>query len=249
MNRIWVLWRRELASYVVSPVAYVLLAMFLAVMGLGFWFVASARLVNGATFYDFLRALYGGVAWLGVLIVVPVLTMRSFAEETKSGTLELLLTAPVRETEVVWAKFLAALSMYCLMWAPTLLYFVLLKRALPEGITLDPGAIASTYLGLFLTGSFALSVGILSSILTKHVLVACMSSFALILLWFLSGFLPAISPVPAFREAVTPFSSVLHMLEFSRGVVDTRPVVLYVTSTLLVITVAVRLLESRRWRA
>ena len=248
MNRLWVLWRRELASYVVSPVAYILSAMFLAVMGLGFWLVASARLVNGATFYDFLRALYGGVAWLGVLMVVPVLTMRSFAEETKTGTLELLLTAPVRETEVVWAKFLAALSMYCIMWAPTLMYFMLLGGALPEGITLDPGAIASTYLGLFLTGAFALSIGILCSILTRHVLVACMSSFALILLWFLSGFLPAISPIARVREAAVPFSTVLHMLEFSRGVVDTRHVVLYLISTTLVLNLAMRLLESRRWR-
>lgn len=248
MNRLWVLWRREVASLVVSPVAFLLAAMFLAVMGVGFWFIASVRLLNGATLYDFLRALYGGVAWLGVLMVVPVLTMRTFAEETKSGTLELLLTAPVREGEVVMAKFLGVLTIYSLMWLPTLAYFFLLNRFLPEGITLDNGAIASTYLGLFLTGAFALSVGILCSILTRHVLIACMSSFALLLLWFLSGFLPAISPVPALRALTEPFSAVLHLLEFSRGVVDTRPVVLYLASTALVLNISIRILESRRWR-
>jgi len=249
MNRLWVLWRRELASFVVSSMVFILAAMFLAVMGVGFWFIASVRLINGATLYDFLRALYGGVGWLGMLMVVPVLTMRSFAEETKSGTLELLLTAPVRESEVVLAKFLGALSVYVAIWVPTLGYFVLLNRALPEGITLDQGAVASTYLGLFLTGAFALSVGIFCSAVTKHTLVACISTFALLLLWFLSGFLPAISPVPALRSAAEPFSPVLHILEFSRGVVDTRPVVLYVASTLLVLTITIRLLESRRWRA
>jgi ABC-2 type transport system permease protein len=248
MRQLWVLWRREVAAYIVSPVAFILAAMFLVVMGVGFWFIASVRLINGATLYDFLRALYGGVAWLGVLMVVPVLTMRSFAEETKSGTLELLLTAPVREREVVLAKFLGAFTIYLLFWLPTLAYFVLIHRSLPEGITLDTGAVASTYLGLFLTGGFALSVGTLCSALTRHTLVACMSTFALLLLWFLSGFLPAISPVPAIRAAMEPFSPVLHLLEFSRGVVDTRPVVLYVASTVLVLSLTTRVVESRRWR-
>jgi len=249
MKRLWVLWRREVAAMVVSPVAYILGAMFLVVMGVGFWFIASVRLINGATLYDFLRALYGGVAWLGVLMVVPVLTMRLFAEETKSGTLELLLTAPVRETEVVFAKFLGALTLYILFWVPTLAYFFLIHQALPEGITLDTGAIASTYLGLFLTGGFALSVGTLCSALTKHTLVACMCTFGLLLLWFLGGFLPAVSPIPAFRAMTEPFSPVLHVLQFSRGIVDTRPIVLYVASTFLLLSITIRVLESRRWRA
>jgi ABC-2 type transport system permease protein len=249
MKRLWVLWRREVASVMVSPVAFLLAAMFLAVMGVGFWFICSVRLMNGATLYDFLRALYGGVAWLGVLMVVPVLTMRTFAEETRSGTLELLLTAPVKETEVVLAKFLGALTVYVFFWLPTLAYFFLIHRFLPDGISLDTGAVAATYLGLLLTGSFALSVGTLCSALTRHTLIACMRSFALILLWFLSGFLPAISPVPALRAATEPFSPVLHMLEFSRGVVDTRPIVLYLASTWLVLMVTIRILESRRWRA
>lgn len=249
MNRFFALWKREAASYFVSPVAYILATMFLVVMGTGFWFIANVRLVNGATFYELLRALFGGIGWVAVLMVIPVLSMRSFAEEKRSGTLEMLLTAPVRDGAVVMSKFLGIFTVYVMMWLPTLLYFPMLQRISGGAVELDTGALAAAYLGVFLTGGFFLSIGLLCSALTENLIIASISSFAVITLIFLAGFLPEVSPVPALRRFSEPLSPVLHMLEFGRGVIDTRAVVLYVSSTLLMLTVTTRILESRRWRA
>jgi ABC-2 type transport system permease protein len=189
------------------------------------------------------------VGWLGVLMTVPVLTMRSFSEEQRSGTLETLLTAPVRDGEVVLAKFLGVFTVYLGMWLPTLAYFPILRQLGAEGLVLNPGALSSLYLGLALVGSLFLSIGLLCSALTRNLVVAAISCFACITLIFLAGFLPEVSPVPALREASAPFSPVLHLLEFCRGVVDSRAVVWYLSSTWLVLFCTVRVLESRRWRA
>lgn len=249
MTRFFTLWKREVASYFVSPVAYILATMFLVVMGVGFWFLANVRLMAGATFYDLLRALYGGVAWFAVLMVIPVLSMRSFAEEKRSGTIEMLLTAPVRDGEVVFSKFLGIFTVYVVMWLPTLAFYPLLRQAAHEPIVFDYGALASAYVGVFLIGGFYLSIGLFCSSLTQNLIVASISSFAIIALLFLAGFLPAVSPVPELRAFATPFSPVLHMMEYARGVIDTRSVVLYLSSTLLLLMVTTRILESRRWRA
>jgi len=248
MRKFLALWRREVASYLASPVAYILAAMFLGVMGVGFWFLAAVRLLNGATFYEFMRALFGGVAWVGVLMVVPILSMRSFAEETRAGTLEMLLTAPVKDGQVVLSKFLGLLTVYMLIWVPTLIYFPLLEHVAGEELAFDAGALAAAYVGVALLGSLFLSIGLLCSALTENVILSAISCFAAIILIFLAGFLPEVSPVPALREWSEPVSPVLHMLEFSRGVIDTRAVVLYLSSTLLVLMITNRLLESRRWR-
>lgn len=249
MTRFFTLWKREVASYFAAPVAYILATMFLVVMGVGFWFIANVRLMAGATFYDLSRALYGGVAWFAVLMVIPVLSMRSFAEEKRSGTIEMLLTAPVRDGEVVFSKFLGIFTVYVMMWLPTLAFYPLLREAANEPIVFDYGALAAAYAGVFLIGGFYLSIGLFCSSLTQNLIVASISSFAVIALLFIAGFLPAVSPVPGLREFSAPFSPVLHMMEFARGVIDTRTVVLYVSSTLLMLMITTRILESRRWRA
>ncbi|MDF3130671.1 ABC transporter permease [Kiritimatiellaeota bacterium B1221] len=249
MKRFFTLWKREVASYFVSPVAYILATLFLVVMGMGFWFLASVRLRTGATFYELLRGLYGGVAWLAVLMVVPVLSMRSFAEENRSGTLEMLLTAPVRDIEVVFSKFLGIFTVYVVMWLPTLAFYPLLQRVSEQPLPIDFGALAAAYVGVFLVGGFYLSIGIFCSSLTRNLIVASMSTFAVVTLLFLGGFLPAVSPVPQLREFTQPLSPVLHMMDYARGVIDTRSVVLYLSSTLLMLMITTRGLESRRWRA
>jgi ABC-2 type transport system permease protein len=249
MKTLLTLWKRELADYLISPVAYIVATMFLVVMGVGFWFIANVRLTSGASVYDLYQALFGAVSWFAILMVVPLLSMRSFAEEKKSGTLETLLTAPVRDGEVVLAKFLGLFSMYVLIWLPTLAYFPILNRLNDQPLPMDPGALASSYLGVFLIGGFYLSAGLFCSSLTKNVIIAAITTFAVEALLFLSGFLPAISPIPALREWSRPLSPVLHLFEFSRGVLDTRPIVLYISSTIFLLVATVRVIESRRWRS
>lgn len=249
MRTFLTLWRREVAALWVSPVAYILTTMFLVVMGVGFWFVASYRLVDGASIYDVLRALYGGVAWFALLMVVPVLTMRSFAEEKRSGTLETLLTAPVRDAEVVLAKFMGLVTLYVLMWAPTAGYLVILNHVNDAPTPLDAGAMGATYLGLLFIGMFFLSIGLLCSALTQNVIVAAISTFACIGVIFIGGFLPEVSASPLLRRLTEPYSPILHMLDFARGLVDTRALVLYGSGTWVMLAATVRVLESRRWRS
>lgn len=249
MRNLITLWRREVASLCLSPVAYILTTMFLVVMGVGFWFVAAYRLVDGASMYDVLRALYGGVAWFALLMVIPVLSMRSFAEEKRSGTLEMLLTAPVTDGEVVLAKFLGLLTVYILMWVPTVAYLLILNDVNDAQTPLDIGALAATYLGLLLIGMFFLSIGLLCSALTQNVIVAAISTFACLAVIFIGGFLPEVSPSPWLREISAPFSPILHMLDFARGLVDTRPLMLYGSGTWLMLATTTRVLESRRWRS
>ncbi len=249
MRTFLTLWRREVASLCVSPVAYILTTMFLVVMGVGFWFIASYRLSSGASVYDVLRGLYGGVAWFAVLMVIPVLTMRSFAEEKRSGTLESLLTAPVRDGELVLAKFLGLFTVYLLMWLPTLGHIFILNHVNDLKTPVDLGALGGAYLGIFLVGGFFISIGLFCSSLTRNLIVASISTFAVLALLFLAGFLPESSPIPSVRLITAPFSPVLHMLDFARGVVDTRTVVLYLTSTLFMLAATTRVLESRRWRS
>ncbi|MCC5846535.1 MAG: ABC transporter permease [Verrucomicrobia bacterium] len=248
--RVWLtLWKREVASIFFSPVAYILTTMFLAVMGVGFWSIASYRLTDGATIYEVLRGLYGGVAWFAVLMVIPVLTMRSFSDEKRSGTLEALLTAPVTDQEVVLAKFFGLLTVYVIMWLPTAAYILILNHLNDAQATVDTGALSGAYLGIMLIGSFFLSIGLFCSSLTENVIVSSISTFAIIGLIFLFGFLPEVSPIPALQTFARPFSPILHMLDFARGVVDTRPVVLYVSGTVFMLVATVSVLDSRRWRS
>jgi ABC-2 type transport system permease protein len=114
---------------------------------------------------------------------------------------------------------------------------------------LDPGALASAYLGLALIGGFYLSIGVLCSSLTRNVIIAAISTFTLCGIHFLAGFLPDVSPVKLLRDASRPFSPVLHLFDFSRGVLDVRAVVFYLSSTVLMLLITVRVLESRRWRS
>ncbi len=249
MKNFTTLWKREVYAALVSPTAYILATMFLVVMGMGFWSIASYRLQDGASVYDVLRGLYGGVAWFAVIMVIPVLTMRSFAEEKRTGTLETLLTAPVSEWEVVMGKFAGVCAVYALMWLPTLAYILALNVLNDQKIPIDPGAVGGAYAGGLLIGMFFLSIGILCSALSSNMVAASISTFAVLSLIFLAGFLPEVATHAAFRSLAGYFSPVLHMLEFARGVMDTRPVVLYLSSTTLVLFATVRVLETRRWKS
>jgi ABC-2 type transport system permease protein len=242
------LWRREVATYFRGPLAYVVTVFFLLVTGFNFWFLvnimASARGVGAQVMTQLFGSLF---FWIPFLVVVPVLTMRLLAEERRYGTFETLMTAPVTEAQVVLAKYAGALTLFVMMWAPTLCYAYLLERYSAESTPMDPGALAGGYVGTFLVGGFFLAVGLLCSALTRNQVISALACFAVMSLAFIAGFLQYISPDPLVREISGYCSSVGHMLEFSRGLIDTRPVVLYVTATVLVLFGTIRALAWRRW--
>ena len=239
---------RELRSYFLSPLGWVVATGFLFINGLSFQtildYLNDPRAPTSMTPLDFF---FGGTLfyWLALLFVGPVLTMRLLSEERRSGTLEMLLTAPVTEGQVVFGKYLGALLFYVFLWLPTLLYVALLARELP----LDWGPVGAAYLGTLGIGSLFLAIGIFMSALTRNQVVAAVGAFAVIFLTFIPAFLEFLVNDPALRDAVSYLNLYQHMDEFSKGIVDTRHLVYYASGTALFLFLASRAVEAAKGKS
>jgi ABC-2 type transport system permease protein len=250
MNAYLTLVRRELGSYFVSLTGYIIIALVTLLLGISFTALVEALSAEPAdmpitdlfysTFYF----------WIILLIAVPVVTMRSFAQEKYSGTYETLMTTPVSELAVVLAKFSSTLIFYILLWLPLLAYIFVLRHYTNEASALDLGPVGTTFLGILLLGSVYMSAGCFASALTRSQIVAAMLSFTLgmglLLLSFLSLGLPPQSGWVA--KALQQVSMIEHMQEFVRGIVDTRYLVFYVSLTVFFLFLTLKVVEARRWK-
>ena len=248
MRSFFILWRKELAGYFLSPVAYATMTFFLAVMGTVFYFLVGL-LASGVPGVGVLNLMFGSpFYWMAQMIVVPLLTMRLFAEERRMGTLETLLTAPVTDGQVVGAKFAGVLTFYIIMWIPTVIFLYSLRWFSAEAPVIDPGMLGTAYLGVFLGGSMFLAMGLLCSLTTANQIIAAIACFMMLIVVFFTGFIEFVLPVknaPVFADLLSPHR---HLLEFSRGIMDTRSVVLYVSGSFFFLFTSVRILEARRWK-
>jgi len=229
---------RELRAYFLSPGGYIIIALFLLISGAIFSLV-----VFGEGELASLRAVFSGGTWL-LAFIAPAVTMRLFSEEYRLGTYEALMTAPVREREVVLGKFLGALGLLVLMLVPTLIYLPALElHGRP-----DYGEILCGYLGLLLAGSAYLASGILASTLTSSQPVAfLMAMFFWLTLGLGAKLLPALlgEPLSAILFALDPQ---LRLSDFTIGLLDTSNVVFFLTLTVLFISISIFALQVRRWR-
>lgn len=244
--------RREFGAYFLSPIAYVVLTVFLAVTGYLFYLTLLQLTARGPHGIEFpLQFMLGDEKfWLVYLFIPPLLTMRLFAEERSTGTLEMLMTAPLRDWQVVLSKYVACFAFYVLMWLPTLAYLpVLLNARTPEG-ALDPWPFCSSYLGLALAGAMFLALGMFVSSLVRSQMVAALVSLFLSLAFVVIGiWRPEMDTGGLLYRVLYFFSVPLHFhYDFSRGVVDSRHLVLYASVALFCLFLTVRTLESRRWR-
>ncbi len=227
---------KELRGYFVSPVAYIVGFGYLLIMG----FLFSVILINSRS--ADLRGVFSNMGVI-LLLIAPVLSMRLLSEEYRTGTVELLLTFPVREYEVVLGKFLGALAFFLALLIPTLYYtFVLFVYGNP-----DFGPILSGYVGVILLAMAFLSAGMLTSAVTQNQIVAAVLGFGLtVLLWLfsnLSGILPSSLSDVANYMGVSD-----HYFDFSRGVIDTRNVVYFVSLTIFFLFATTRVIEAKRLR-
>lgn len=230
--------RKELRAYFVSPVAYVVIAAYLLMSGIFFAILLTAP--TGAATAN-LDIVFGNVPVV-LLIVAPALTMRLLAEEQRSGTVELLLTAPVRDWEVVIGKYLASLVLYLIPVAMTMTYIVILKRYASP----DMGPMLGGYLGIVLFGAAFLAVGMLATALTQNQVVAALISIAVLLaLWLINAFAGAVQG--PLSSALQYLSIISHYSEFYSGVIDTRHVAYYLSVIVVSLFLSVRVLETRRW--
>lgn len=247
MKNFYILWKREMFTYFLSPIACTVMMFFLFMLGYSFWLLTNL-LAQGVVGVMVMSELFGSIFfWIALMIVVPVTTMRLFAEEKRAGTMETLMTAPVTDSIAVLSKYAGAVTFFVIIWLPTVAYAFLL-RAFDPTLTIDLGPMFSGYLGAFLLGCFYLSIGLLASSVTRNQIVAAIFCFAMMSVTFFSGFLPYLTGSEQIKELENYLSPVVHMVDFSRGVIDTRPLVLYITGTALMLAITIKVIESRRWR-
>ncbi len=233
---------REWRAYFFSPLAYVILSAFLLVNGIIFYAILSYLSAPGAGRGQALILLFTNTYfWIFNLFVVPVIAMRLFPEERRSGTIESLLTAPVSETEVVLGKWFGALGFFLTLWAPTLLYVVFLRSQ----TRIDVGPVASGYLGVALLGAYFLAVGTFASTLTKNQIVAAILCFGMLIPIFSVGLLESILG-GAGRDLVGYLNLWDHMDELARGVVDSRRIIYYLSGTAFFLFLATVSLAARK---
>ena len=160
------------------------------------------------------------------------------------------MTAPVRDLQVVLAKFFGALVFYIALWLPTLLYFAIFQKITQQPAANSAGAYGGSYLMVLLLGMFYLSVGCLASVLTKNQIVAAIISFCAITLLFFLGLIQYIllDVSGGMRDWLGYVSAIEHMATYSRGIIDTRPVVLYLSMTALMLALTYQAFQSRKWR-
>jgi ABC-2 type transport system permease protein len=233
----WPIYKRELFAFFVTPLAWVLICVFLVVQGMHFdllveHFSNSAEVISDQTPIQ------------AFFLLVPAMTMRLFAEERRAGTIESLMTAPVSSAAVVLAKYLAALTTYVAMWAPTTLYLTILART----GDLDWHVAASSYLGVLLVGAGYLSLGILASAMTKSQFLALVMSALVILVLFIMGIAEFVTQDGTMVHDVCAYVSVWsQMNDFASGIVDLRHLAFNATLIVLPLFITTRVVDAWRW--
>ncbi|MEN6606845.1 MAG: ABC transporter permease subunit [Bryobacteraceae bacterium] len=255
MKNIWTIFRKEIKGYFASPIAYLLMAVFALIFGY-FFYVATAIFVSRSLESQMMgqsypmdlnewviRPLLMNASVIG-LFLIPMITMRLFAEEKRSGTIELLMTSPIRDTEVIVGKWLAALTLYgSILILPALNLSILFLYGKPDWKPILVG-----YLGLLLQGGCLLAVGTFISTLTRNQIIAAGGTFAACLLLWILDWVSAYETA-AWAKVLSYMSVVTHFEPFSKGVLDTKDVIFYLSVMFLGLFLTARSMESLRWRA
>ncbi|HYL86561.1 MAG TPA: ABC transporter permease [Candidatus Angelobacter sp.] len=255
MRNIWIICRKELRSYFVSPIAYILFVMFALIFGWFFWNMvgafnsySNAAMMRGEMFpmninEQVVRGLLGNMNVIG-LFFIPIITMRLFAEEKRNGTIELLATSPIRDGEVILGKWLAAVLLYAGMLLVTGLNFAFLfKYGNPDW---KPMAVA--YLGMLLQAAGMLAIGTFISTLTRNQIIAGAATFGVCLLMFVLGWAGGYETA-TWAQVLNYMAVTTHMESFGKGVLDIKDAVYYLSVIFLGLFLTARSLESLRWRS
>jgi ABC-2 type transport system permease protein len=253
MNNILAIANKELRSYFASPIAYIVLGFFALLYGWFFvtilyYFVQSSMQMNqfGPQSMNInqqmIRTLLQNVTVL-LLFILPMITMRTYAEEKRSGTIELLLTSPLTDFQIIMGKFFGALALYAIMLLITTVHIGLLFiYGKPEW-----KPIVSAYLGLLLMGGCFISVGLFISSLTKNQIVAVMATFAVFLFLWVINWIGSFAP--PWVGGITSYLAIIeHFDDFAKGVIDTTHVIYYLSFMTFGLFLTAKSVDSERWR-
>ena len=254
MRNVMAIAGKELRSYFASPIAYIITGLFAFIFGIFFigslnWFVENSM---GADQFgggrpmnvnqDLIRYALSQASVV-MLFLLPMITMRTYAEEKRSGTSELLLTSPITDVQIIVGKFLGAMALYCMMLLVTvLLMLVLFVYGRPE---IKP--LFAAYLGLVLLGGSFISFGLFISSLTKNQIVAAVGTFTLVLVLWIIDWLGD-QAGPATREILSYLSITKHFDDFAKGVIDTKHVIYYLSFITFGLFLTAKAVDAERWR-
>lgn len=237
MHNIATIFRKEVASFFNSLIAYIVIAAFLTGVGLFFWLFQYNILESG---YASMQSLFDYGPYM-FLFLVPAITMRAFSEEIKTGTIELLLTRPVTDAEIIWGKFLASAFLVLFSILPTIIYVISVSWLGDPVANLDYGATLGSYIGLFFLGCIFAALGIFSSSLTSNQIIAFILSVFLCFILFIGfDFLAEVPMASSFASIIAGIGIWDHYQSISRGVIDTRDI-FYFLSVIAIFILATQL--------
>ena len=259
MRNFWAIFKRELKSYFSSPIAYVVIGLFLLISGIFYYLIVSnfvqvcMRADMQAQYYQMappnlnvnmmaIRPVFHNMA-LFALFFLPMITMRLYSDEKRTGTIELLLTSPVTNLQSILGKFAAGSALYAIMLGFTSLFMILLFMFGDPEV----GQVLTGYLGLLLLGLCYIAFGVFFSTLTDNQIISAISTVAFILFFWaigwVSGFLN-----PAIGQALENVSLITHFDDFAKGILDTKHIVFYLSFMTMGVFLSYVSIESARWR-
>ncbi|MGB9735262.1 MAG: ABC transporter permease subunit [bacterium] len=256
LRKIWAVVKRELTSYFTSPIAYVILAIFSLLTGYFFYvrvqlytflslqFMRYQGYIQSLNIGNFIiQPLYANLGVV-LLLLIPIITMKSFAEEKRNGTKELIMTSPITLTDIVLGKFISA----CIVFSAMLLLTLSVPIILSSYTSADRGIFITTYIGMFLLGASMIAIGMFASSITENQIVAAVITFGILLLfwaigWVSHGTSPALSSVLNYISLID-----MHFQDLLKGLIDTRDIVYYISFVFFFLFLTHRVLESERWR-
>ena len=235
MGKSFSIYKREVQNYFLSPLAYVIMGLFLLLSGYFFsTYILSTRMAT-------MQGAFSNMS-LVLLFIVPILTMRLLAEEQARGTEELLLTHPLRLTSMVVGKYMAAVTLLVFIFVITGFYpMILFIYGSPE-----VGPIVSGYLGILLMGAASIAVGVFASSLTENQIIAALVSFSILLLLWVISWVANVVPFVS-QTIVNSLSIISHFSDFSRGVIEVKHIIYYLSVIFVFLFLAIQNIERRRW--
>ncbi|MFY0598761.1 MAG: ABC transporter permease subunit [Cyclobacteriaceae bacterium] len=241
MGKIWIITKRELASFFDSLIAYVMIVLFLGLSGLFTWLAGSnVFFIGQATMQVFYN-----IAFWSLFFFIPAITMRMIAEENRAGTIELLITKAVSDSQIVWGKFLACLILVVIALLCTIPYYVTISQL----GNIDDGAVIGGYFGLILLSASYISIGLFASSVTQNQIVAFLLSLTIGVCFQLLFDVLGNTIRGGIGETLTYLSMSTHFESISRGVVDSRDLIYFISIVVLGTLLSQMMLSKRNWQS
>ncbi|MGJ8657519.1 MAG: ABC transporter permease [Akkermansiaceae bacterium] len=252
MRILHILFKKELKQYFCSPFGWVVFAIIMLLQGLCLSSVLEQYAKRPVVNNMLLDSLQTPIFTIYFLFLFPLITMKLFSEEERSGTLETLMTAPIRTWQVVLSKYFAAFVFYCCLWLPLFIHIKVFSFLSSTPAPLNAGQMTGVFLILFLIGSFFVAVGCLASSLTSSQIIAAVVTFGLLAFHMFLGFVPIIMGESFSGAGAAYFFHYINMGEhintFGQGLIDSRPFVYYLSMTLFTLLLTHHVVDYRRWK-